>query len=89
MPAVPPDPTIRTNKGIIIDCSKDQQRLITPWGFWPISYTMSFNGYNEEKRADKPGLCLLRSHWLRARRARTESEHRHPTFQGLHGVGSG
>lgn len=44
----PSDNEVRTTHGLVFELSKFGQRLITPWGAYVISYSLTFEGYNEE-----------------------------------------
>ena len=44
-----PNPsTGRCSRGFILDLSRRAQRLLTPWGSFPIGYRLSFPGYQEK-----------------------------------------
>ena len=38
-----------TSRGLILDLSRRAQRLLTPWGSFPIGYRLAFPGYQEKK----------------------------------------
>ena len=51
------------SRGFILDLSRRAQRLLTPWGSFPIGYRLSFPGYQEklppaeEEETDKKGAA--------------------------------
>lgn len=59
--ASPSEEAYHTTRGIVLDLNQYGQRLITPWGSYIISYTLTFEGYNEESaRAAAEEAALLR-----------------------------
>ena len=49
-PGVPEPRKGCTASGVIIDASKDTQKLITRWGVLPFKYALTFEGYQDEKK---------------------------------------
>lgn len=55
----PSEEEMRTSCGLVLELSRYGQRLLTPWGAYPMLYTLTFEGYNEDQARAVPEEAAL------------------------------